>query len=221
MKWILAIAALLGAGVSLEAAPLVACPDCGGKVSARAVFCPHCGAPGEAIAEIAAVPAEVAENEGKEAEGIAEGEVAEESTGDNVLFARVNGRDVYALPVAWPDGPCVILPAAALAGLETLELIQPSTALPVPYGAPAVSRDGRLVRLPLAGEAGGIAFHPLAGAADGGFVFDPDAMPPEGAAPVAAVRVPGADDIPLSAAILWQTVSPRALKSILNQKESP
>ena len=214
-------ACLLLAAMPLAAAPLVACPDCGGMVSARAVFCPHCGAPGEAIAEVAAAPAEAAEDEVEEAEGIVEGEVAEEATGDNVLFARVNGRDVYALPVAWPGGACAILPAAALAGLETLELIQPSTALPVPYGAPAVSRDGRLVRLPLVGEAGGIAFHPLAGAADGGFIFDPDAMPPEGAASVAAVRVSGADDIPLSAAILWQTVSPRALKSILNQKESP
>lgn len=219
MRWILAIAALLGAGVGLEAAPLVACPDCAGRVSSRAVFCPHCGAPGEAIAEVAAAPADAEEDGGGEVEGMADG--TEGATGDNVLFARVNGRDVYALPVAWPGGACAILPAAALAGLETLELIQPSSALPVPYGAPAVSRDGRLVRLPLVGEAGGIAFHPLAGAADGGFVFDPDAMPPEGAAPVAAVRVPGADDIPLSAAILWQTVSPRALKSILNQKESP
>ncbi len=241
MRWILAIAALLGAGVGLEAAPLVACPDCGGRVSARAVFCPHCGAPGEAIAEVgargvvgrrggvrgeasaegAAAPAEAEEGGGGEVEGMADGDAAAESTGDNVLFARVNGRDVYALPVAWPVGACAILPAAALAGLETLELIQPSTALPVPYGALAVSRDGRLVRLPLVGEAGGIAFHPLAGAADGGFVFDPDAMPPEGAAPVAAVRVPGAENVPLSAAILWETVSPRALKSILNQKESP
>ncbi len=219
MRWILAIAALLGAGVGLEAAPLVACPDCGGRVSSRAVSCPHWGAPGEAIAEVAAAPADAEEDGGGEVEGMADG--TEGATGDNVLFARVNGRDVYALPVAWPDGPCAILPAAALSGLETLELIQPSTALPVPYGAPAVSRDGRLVRLPLVGEAGGIAFHPLAGAADGGFVFDPDAMPPEGAAPVAVVRVPGADDVPLSAAILWQTVSPRALKSILNQKESP
>lgn len=167
------------------------------------------------------MPADAEGNEGGEVEGKSEGEGTEEATGDNVLFARVNGRDVYTLPVAWPGGACAILPAAALARLETLELIQPSTALPVPYGAPAVSRDGRLVRLPLAGEAGGIAFHPLAGAADGGFVFDPDAMPPEGAAPVAAVRVPGAENVPLSAAILWQTVSPRALKSILNQKESP
>lgn len=208
------------AGVMVVAAPLVACPDCGGSVSARAVFCPHCGAPGEAIAEAAAGTAAGEAGEEREGDG-EEGESTAKATGDNVLFAQVNGRDVYALPVAWPDGACAILPAAALAGVETLELIQPSTALPVPYGAPSVSRDGWLVRLPLVGEAGGIAFHPLAGAAADGFVFDPDAMPPAGPSPVAAVHVPGADDIPLSAAILWQTVSPRALKSILNQKETP
>ena len=211
---------LLLAAMPLAAAPLVACPDCGGSVSARAVFCPHCGAPGEAIAEAAAAATEGEAGEAPEGDGEEE-EAPAEATGDAVLFARVNGRDVYALPVAWPDGPCAILPAAALAGLETLELIQPSTALPVPYGAPAVSRDGRLVRLPLAADTAGIAFHPLAGAAADGFVFDPDAMPPAGPSPVAAVRVPGADDIPLSAAILWQTVSPRALKTILNQKETP
>ena len=84
MKWILAIAALLGAGVSLEAAPLVACPDCGGKVSVRAVFCPHCGAPGEAIAEVAAAPADAEEDGGGEVEGMAEGDGTAESTGDNV-----------------------------------------------------------------------------------------------------------------------------------------
>lgn len=29
--------------------PLMACPDCGGKVSRRAAFCPHCGAPIEGM----------------------------------------------------------------------------------------------------------------------------------------------------------------------------
>jgi hypothetical protein len=31
--------------------PLIACPDCGASVSKRAVSCPHCGCPGDAIAE--------------------------------------------------------------------------------------------------------------------------------------------------------------------------
>ena len=30
-------------------AKLTQCPDCSGKVSKRAVMCPHCGCPGEAI----------------------------------------------------------------------------------------------------------------------------------------------------------------------------
>ncbi len=37
--------------LSLRAVALVACPDCEGQVSSRAMMCPHCGCPGEAIAE--------------------------------------------------------------------------------------------------------------------------------------------------------------------------
>ena len=40
-------------GMRLGAAPLVPCPDCGAQVSSRAVWCPACGCPGQAIAEAA------------------------------------------------------------------------------------------------------------------------------------------------------------------------
>ena len=42
-------ALLLGFALYLAAAPLATCPDCGRQVSARALMCPGCGCPGEAI----------------------------------------------------------------------------------------------------------------------------------------------------------------------------
>ena len=208
----------------LAAAPLVDCPDCWGRVSSRAVMCPHCGAPAEAIAE--AVAKLEAEKE----------EAPKES--DNVLVAKVNGRVCYALPVAMKDGTFAVLPASALAGLETLELFFASTNAPVSYGTPSVAQGAPLVRLPLAET--NLTFHAVAAKAGEGFVFDPAALPPEGGCPVAAVRhfvpppsgrgdaaarqggVHGSAHIPLSDKLLWRDVPPRDLKALFNQpKEMP
>ena len=211
----------------LAAAPLVDCPDCGGRVSSRAVMCPHCGAPREAIAE--AVAALEAEREESQKEP------------DSVLVAKVNGRACYALPVAMKDGAFAVLPADALAGLETLELFFASTNLPVAYGTPSVAQGAPLVRLPLSET--NLTFHAIAANAVEGFVFDSNALPPEGAQSVAAVRecgravgaslpdAPGRDvstkrppaDIPLSDKLIWRDVSPRELKDMFNpkKKETP
>lgn len=51
---------LVFAMVASARAALVACPDCGVRVSARAVWCPACGCPGEAIAESAKATLEAA-----------------------------------------------------------------------------------------------------------------------------------------------------------------
>lgn len=200
----------------LAAAPLVACPDCGSDVSSRAVFCPHCGAPGEAIAEAAAAAAQP-DDSADEAEVPAE----PVPPPDAFLLARVNGRDTRALPVAFPDGPFALLPSSALDGLETLEFFFPSTSLPAAYGAPALSPGNLLVRFPLLGDLAALALHPLAANPGEGFAFDPAADPPGDAAPVAAVRIPGAEDVPLSDAIPWRTVSPKELKTLAHAKESP
>ena len=215
----------------LTAAPLVDCPDCGGRVSSRAVMCPHCGAPAEAIAE--AVAALEAEKE----------EAPKEP--DNVLVAKVNGRSCYALPIAMKDGAFAVLPADALAGLETLELFFASTNLPVAYGTPSVAQGAPLVRLPLSET--NLTFHAIAAKAVEGFVFDSNALPPKGGGPVAAVRAslsggaggPPAEIqrqravageppappelIPLSDKLIWRDVSPRELKEMFHpkKKETP
>lgn len=214
----------------LAAAPLVDCPDCGGRVSSRAVMCPHCGAPAEAIAE--AVAALEAEKE------------VPKKTPDNVLVAKVNGCECYALPVAMKDGAFAVLPASALDGLETLELFFASTNAPVAYGTPSVAQGAPLVRLPITET--NLTFHAIATKADEGFAFDSASLPPEGAEPVASVRVapsggaggspaeiqrqctiadgPSAppDVIPLSEKLLWRDVPPRELKALFNQpKEKP
>lgn len=53
----LILASLMVAGTTL-ARDLIPCPDCGEMVSPRAVYCPHCGCPGQAIAAEAAKRAE-------------------------------------------------------------------------------------------------------------------------------------------------------------------
>ena len=206
------------------AAPLLDCPDCGGRVSSRAVMCPHCGAPAEAIAEAA--------------KALAAKEEAVPKEPDNVLVAKVNGRECYALPVAMRDGTFAVLPASALAGLETLELFFASTNAPVSYGLPSVAQSAPLVRLPLVET--NLTFHAIAAKAGDGFVFDTSALPPEGDGPVSAVRhfapppsergdaaarqggVHGSDHIPLSDKLLWRDVPPRDLKALFIQpKETP
>ncbi len=84
------------------------------------------------------------------------------------------------------DGAFAVLPADALAGLETLELFFASTNLPVAYGTPSVAQGAPLVRLPLSET--NLIFHAIAAKPGEGFVFDPAALPPTGAGPVAAVR---------------------------------
>ena len=186
------------AAAPLLAAPLAECPDCGGAVSPRAVMCPHCGAPGEAIAE--AVAARAAE------------EAEEAKAPDGVLVAKVNGRECYALPVAMRDGAFAVLPADALAGLETLELFFASTNLPVAYGTPSVAQGAPLVRLPLSET--NLAFRAVAAKPDEGFVFDHATLPPDAPAPVAAVH-----GVPLSDDLAWRDVPPRELKAMFQPKK--
>ena len=196
---------LVFAAAPLMAAPLVECPDCGGAVSSRAVMCPHCGAPAEAIAEAVAALAEKEEEAPK--------------APDDVLVAKVNGRACYALPVAMKDGSFAVLPASALAGLETLELFFASTNAPVAYGTPSVAQGAPLVRLPLAET--NLSFHAVAAKAGEGFVFDSAALPPEGGGMVAAVRATGDQpaDIPLSDKLLWRDMPPRELKAMFQTKQ--
>lgn len=113
-------------------ATLLPCPDCGGAVSRRAVMCPKCGCPGEAIAESAQR---------------AEGPVRKEP--DTFLRANFGDRIEAAHPVLMDGAHYAVMDFEKVVGLQTLELMFASTNAPVAYGKPQLARSVPILRLPI------------------------------------------------------------------------
>lgn len=87
---------------ALTAASLVSCPDCSGLVSSRAVMCPRCGCPGEAIA-------------------VAGKDASRALTGAQ-LEAVCDGVDSVALPMCMDGQVFAVLPLEHVLGCGKIKL---------------------------------------------------------------------------------------------------
>jgi hypothetical protein len=118
--------------VTVLAASLINCPDCSKPVSSRAVFCPSCGCPGDAIAEAAK---KMMQKNSK--------------TPDGLLKVVTGERTGFALPVEMTDGLFAVAPLEFLLTADSLSLSLTSTNVPVAYFMPEVAVNAPLVRFPI------------------------------------------------------------------------
>jgi hypothetical protein len=108
--------------------PLIACPDCGASVSKRAVSCPHCGCPGDAIAE----------------------EVLRLAAEDQLSIKAPNGGGT-GLALKMGGQTFVITSFSVLGNLESLSLLTVKGEN-VPYMGIELSAKEARVRLPVRSE---------------------------------------------------------------------
>lgn len=126
-----AVGCLLGCAL-MAFAGLVACPDCGRQVSARALLCPGCGCPGKAIAE-AAQPA--ATNQPP----------ARPAFHRSLIQVRSDQAEGWGVAVA--DGATVqVVTSLELLGAQSLELHSRTTTSVVAYVSIELADDCALAR---------------------------------------------------------------------------
>ena len=109
---------------------LIACPDCGQSVSRRAIMCPHCGCPGDAIKD-----------------AVAAHEAAERPPPIYPVAAFKTGS-AQGAAVAYTDGEnrYLLIDAYSLMGASTLQITPLATNAPIPYHAMQVAAEAPLVR---------------------------------------------------------------------------
>lgn len=129
---IIMLIAFLCLPIVLWADSLIPCPDCTAPVSPRAVFCPSCGCPGEAIAECA-----------RNLQG------EQPRAQDQLLRLDTDGQAAFAFPVEMADGFFAVAPLAPLLSAESLTLSFLSTNAIIAYTMPEVAVDAPLVRFPI------------------------------------------------------------------------
>jgi hypothetical protein len=110
-------------------AGLIPCPDCEHHVSKRAVFCPQCGCPPEAIAEAA--------------KALKEPEPPKPPV--ETLLAISDRGSFFLYPAVWDNRHYLVGDLAALEGVQTLLVSNVTHQLEVSYRAPKLACDEPLV----------------------------------------------------------------------------
>lgn len=132
LMWILVYVSLaLLAVPSLHGAGLTDCPDCGKDVSQRAVMCPHCGCPGEAIAEA------VAQKEAADAAEPVPGPVV------RVTASAGNG---YGIAVNIGERQYLVMDARLLWEADSLTITPSTTNSPIAYRDLQLGKEVPLAR---------------------------------------------------------------------------
>lgn len=102
---------------------LINCPDCAGRVSKRAVFCPHCGCPKEAI---------------EEAVKTLEPKVIPPA--ETIIGEANNGSSpLIFIPCIYDNEPVLMVDLAMVEGIDTLILSNPLHDCAVDYSKPRLS----------------------------------------------------------------------------------
>lgn len=128
-KVVVALTALFCALVA-RGIELVACPDCGKPVSPRAMMCPACGCPGDAIKEAVA----------------AKQKESEPASRLPLVRLKTDRGHGYAVAVGEADRRFVVMDAMLLSGVSSLELMPLSTNTPVAYRQMQLAANEPLVR---------------------------------------------------------------------------
>lgn len=127
------IAVLIGLCASVEAGNIMSCPDCGGRVSKRALMCPSCGCRGEVIEKAA-----------KEAE-----KKLKVKEPDKFLRADFGNRVEIAHPVIMDGARYAVIDFEKVVGLNTLILMFATTNTTVSYGKPQLAKAVPVMRFPI------------------------------------------------------------------------
>lgn len=130
MRWAGLFIILIFVCLPVFAVNLVPCPDCEQQVSPRALLCPHCGCPGQAIKD--AVAEREAANRPPPIYPVA---VFKAGVQEGVAVAYTDGETRYLLLNAYP-----------LMGAASLEITPVATNTSIPYHTMQVAADAPLVR---------------------------------------------------------------------------
>lgn len=132
MKWkwaVLSFSIYFAGFFPALAASLIPCPDCEQQVSERAVFCPHCGCPPEAIAEAAKALRE---------------EVKPIPPAETLL--GISNRGTFQLyPTLWDKRHYLVADLADLEDVQTLLISNVTHLVEVPYRSPKIACKEPLV----------------------------------------------------------------------------
>jgi len=206
LLWIIAIGFLtqLGHADDETAKNVTKCPDCLDQVSKRALLCPHCGCPGEAI---------------KTAVKVAE-EAARPKALVSVIADKVKG---FGVAIRDADATYVILDPFLLADSMKLELHDLVTGDNLPYTGVQLAENAPLMRLEVKSD--NIAFKDLSSLQGEPTAFlDANGTLSDKEHAIVGLNAEGnvsslltlADPTPLHTGMKWNAVSPKPLREQIN-----
>lgn len=134
-KWLIPTLAVFALAQSISAADsaLFPCPDCDQKVSRRAVSCPSCGCPGDAIHQA------VRNDE-------------EKKRPKRLASVTTDRRSGVAVLIRLGDSRYVIMDCSLLASTNSLVIKELGTDNPINYSEPELANDAPLLRFKITGE---------------------------------------------------------------------
>ncbi|MDA0577183.1 MAG: zinc ribbon domain-containing protein [Verrucomicrobia bacterium] len=140
MRRAAAILTLAILGCFAQAAELIPCPDCEQLASPRAVMCPHCGCPGDAIRAASA---------NAESQAVMEAQRKAPDFGSSLVWVTSDRGEGVGVCIQSASQLYVVTAQNLLAGAQSLTLVKVTNGESLPYTAIELASDRDLVRLPV------------------------------------------------------------------------